>query len=52
MLPKKRQRTGIRRDSILTVEYETGADAVMNLFIEHPALSARPMEINKMSETR
>lgn len=39
------------REVVFTVEYEQGADAVMDLFIEHPDLYARSMEVNATSET-
>lgn len=38
------------REFIFTVEYEHGADGVMDLFIEHPDLYARSMEINATGE--
>jgi predicted DNA binding protein len=38
------------REFVFTVEYETGADEVMDLFIEHPDLYARSMEINATSQ--
>ncbi|MFC5971865.1 helix-turn-helix domain-containing protein [Halomarina salina] len=34
------------REFVFTVEYERGADEVMDLFIEHPDLYARSMEVN------
>lgn len=39
------------REVIFTVEYENGADEVMDLFIENPDLYARSMEINATSES-
>ncbi len=41
----------IMREFVFTVEYENGTDGVMDLFIEHPNLYARSMEINATSET-
>ena len=38
------------REFVFTVEYENGADGVMDLFIEHPDLYARSMEINATGE--
>jgi len=40
----------IMREFVFTVEYEKGADEVMDLFIEHPDLYARSMEINATTE--
>lgn len=39
------------REFVFTVEYEKGADEVMDLFIEHPDLHARSMEIHATSES-
>ena len=38
------------REFVFTVEYEKRADEVMDLFIDHPDLYARSMEINATSE--
>ncbi|ADJ16695.1 helix-turn-helix domain-containing protein [Halalkalicoccus jeotgali] len=38
------------REFVFTIEYETGADEVMDLFIDHGDLYARSMEINATSE--
>lgn len=38
------------REFVFTVEYEKGANEVMDLFIEHADLYARSMEINATSE--
>jgi len=38
------------REFVFTVKYEAGVDVVMDLFIEHPDLSARSMEINATTE--
>lgn len=38
------------RELVFTVEYGTGADGMMNLFIEQPDLYGRSMEINATSE--
>lgn len=38
------------REFVFTVEYETGADGMMDLFIEQPDLYGRSMEINATSE--
>ncbi len=39
------------REVVFTVEYEKGVDEVMDLFIEHPDLHARSMEIHATSES-
>ena len=40
----------IMREFVFTVEYENGADGVMDPFIEYPDLYARSMEIQATSE--
>ena len=39
------------REVVFTVEYEKGVDEVMDLFIEHPDLHARSMEVHATSES-
>lgn len=39
------------REFVFTVEYDKGADEVMDLFIEHPDLHARSMEVMATSES-
>lgn len=38
------------REFVFTVEYEKGADEAMDLFIDHPDLYARSMEVDATSE--
>lgn len=38
------------REVVFTVEYETGADLLMDLFIDNPDLHARSMEVHATSE--
>ena len=39
------------REVVFTVEYEKGVDEVMDLFIAHPDLHARSMEVHATSES-
>ena len=48
---RREREHGIVREFVFTVEYESGADEVMDLFIEHPDLRARSMEVHATSES-
>ncbi|ELZ31344.1 transcriptional regulator [Halogeometricum pallidum JCM 14848] len=39
------------REFVFTVEYEAGADELMDLFIDHPSLSARSMAVHATDES-